>query len=183
MFFDRGYAATSIDAIIARTGGSKRTIYDEFGSKAGLFSAMVSETADEILSALAIREIDGRDLRETLTVFGTRLMDGYMSPALIGAYRTVITEAQRFPDLVRSFYETGPVRAVARLAEVLEQARAKGEIRTDDCARAAGLFVGMVRDNLHLQVVLGLRPPPSKDETQQAVAAAVQMFLQGVQAR
>lgn len=181
MFFEQGYAATSIDAIIARAGGSKRTIYNEFGNKEGLFSAMVGETADDILSALEIGELDGRDLRETLVAFGVRLMDGYMSPALIGAYRTVITEAHRFPDLVRSFYDMGPARATARLAEVLKDARDRGEIRTDDCARAAGLFVGMVRDNLHLQVVLGLRPPPSKEETRQAVTSAVQVFLQGVQ--
>lgn len=181
IFFEQGYAATSIDSIIARAGGSKRTIYNEFGNKEGLFSAMVRENADGILSALDIGELDGRDLRETLTAFGTRLMDGYMSPALIGAYRTVITEADRFPDLVRSFYEMGPARATARLAEVLQDASAKGEIRTDDCNRAAELFVGMVRDNLHLQVVLGLRLAPSTEETRQAIASAVQVFLQGIQ--
>jgi AcrR family transcriptional regulator len=182
MFFEQGYAATSIDAIIARAGGSKRNIYNEFGNKEGLFASIVSENAERILSALLIDEIEGRDLCETLTVFGTRLMDGYMSPALIGAYRTVVTEADRFPDLVRSFYEQGPGRATARLAEVLEEARARGEIHTDDCARAAGHFVGMVRDNLHLQVVLGLRPPPSEEETKEAVASAVEVFLHGVRA-
>ena len=181
LFFEQGYAATSIDAIIARAGGSKRNIYNEFGNKDGLFSAMGSENADHILSALMIDEIEGRDLRETLTAFGTRLMSGYMSPALIGAYRTVITEAQRFPDLVRTFYEKGPGRATARLAEVLEDARSRGEIHTDDCARAAGLFVGMVRDNLHLQVVLGLRPAPSEEEVRQAVDSAVEVFLEGIQ--
>ncbi|WP_176026829.1 TetR/AcrR family transcriptional regulator, partial [Brucella intermedia] len=39
LFFEQGYATTSIDAIIERTGGSKRTIYSEFGSKEGLFLA------------------------------------------------------------------------------------------------------------------------------------------------
>jgi AcrR family transcriptional regulator len=183
MFFEQGYAATSIDAIIAQAGGSKRNIYSEFGNKEGLFSAMVSETADQILSVLVIEEVGGRDLRETLTAFGLRLLDGYMSPALIGAYRTVVTEAHRFPDLARSFYEKGPERATARLAEVLQDARVRGDIRIDDCSRAAGLFVSMVRDNLHLQVILGLRPAPSEEEARRAVASAVEVFLQGVQAR
>ncbi|TIW33462.1 MAG: helix-turn-helix transcriptional regulator, partial [Mesorhizobium sp.] len=31
IFFEQGYAATSIDAIIERAGGSKRNIYNEFG--------------------------------------------------------------------------------------------------------------------------------------------------------
>ena len=169
VFFEQGYVAASIDAIIERAGGSKRNIYNEFGSKEGLFSAIVTNSADMALSTLAIEEIEGRDLRETLTAFGQHLMDIYMSPTVIGVYRIAVTEAVRFPDLVRSFYEQGPGRAASQLAEVLELAKERGEIRTADCLCAAGHFVGMIRDNLHLQVVLGLRPPPSDKEKRQAV--------------
>ena len=132
------------------------------------------------LSTLAMEEIEGRGLRETLTAFGRQLMGIYMSPTVIGVYRIAVTEANRFPDLVISFYEQGPGRAASQLAEVLEFARERGEIRTDDCLRAAGHFVGMIRDNLHLQVVLGLRPPPSDKEVGKAVASAVEIFLNGI---
>jgi AcrR family transcriptional regulator len=180
VFFEQGYAATSIDAIIERAGGSKRNIYNEFGNKQGLFSAIVKENADKVLSTLVIEEIAGHDLRATLTAFGQHLMGVYMSPTLIGIYRIAVTEANRFPDLVKSFYEQGPGRATSRLAEVLEAANRKGEIRTGDCSRAAGHFVGMIRDNLHLQVVLGLRAAPSKKEMREAVGSAVEIFLDGV---
>jgi AcrR family transcriptional regulator len=176
VFFEQGYAATSIDAIIERAGGSKRNIYNEFGNKEGLFSAIVTQNADKVLSTLAIEEIEGHDLRETLTAFGEHLMGGYMSPTLIGIYRMAVTEANRFPDLVRLFYEQGPGRATSQLAEVLEIAKKRGEIRSDDCLRSAGHFVGMIRDNLHLQVILGLRSPPSVIEMQVAVASAVEVF-------
>lgn len=180
VFFEQGYAATSIDAIIERAGGSKRNIYNEFGNKEGLFSAIVTKNADKVLSTLAMEEIEGHGLRETLTAFGQHLMSGYMSPTLIGIYRMAVTEANRFPDLVRLFYEQGPGRATSQLAEVLEGAKERGEIRADDCLRLAGHFVGMIRDNLHLQVVLGLRPPPSEQEVREAVASAVEVFLNGV---
>jgi AcrR family transcriptional regulator len=180
VFFEQGYVATSIDAIIERAGGSKRNIYSEFGNKQGLFSAIVTQSADKALSTLMIDATQGRDLRQTLTSFGRRLMDIYMSPTLIGIYRIAVTEANRFPDLVKSFYEQGPGRAASRLAEVLEAAGRRGEIRVDDCSRAAGHFVGMIRDNLHLQVVLGLRPAPSSREVNAAVESAVEIFLNGV---
>jgi AcrR family transcriptional regulator len=183
VFFEQGYAATSIDAIIARAGGSKRNIYSEFGSKEGLFSAIVANTADKALSTLAIEEIEGHDLQETLTAFGQRLMAIYMSPTLIGIYRIAVTEANRFPDLVKSFYEQGPGRAASQLAAVLEGVKERGDIRADDCLRVAGHFVGMIRDNLHLQVLLGLRLPPSDDEMREAVASAVEIFLNGVRPR
>ena len=180
VFFEQGYAATSIDAIIERAGGSKRNIYNTFKNKEGLFSAIVTQNADRILSTLVIEGIEGRNLQETLTVFGRRLLEAYMSPSLLGVYRIAIAEANRFPDLARAFYERGPGRAMARLAEILEEAGKHGEVRTGDYLRMADQFVGMIRDNFHLQVVLGLRLPPSADEAREAVDSAVGIFLNGV---
>ena len=75
----------------------------------------------------SLSRLEGHDLRATLTAFGQHLMGVYMSPTLIGIYRIAVTEANRFPDLVKSFYEQGPGRATSRLAEVLEAAnRARG---------------------------------------------------------
>jgi AcrR family transcriptional regulator len=180
VFFEQGYAATSIDAIIERAGGSKRNIYDTFKNKEGLFSAIVTQNADRILSTLVVEGIEGRDLQETLTVFGRQLLEAYMSPSLLGVYRIAIAEANRFPDLVKAFYERGPGRATARLAEILEEAGKQGEVRTGDYLRMADQFVGMIRDNFHLQVALGLRPPPSAEEAREAVHSAVDIFLNGV---
>ena len=179
VFFEQGYAATSIDAIIERAGGSKRNIYSEFGSKDGLFTALVAEHVEPVLSALSIEDPGTRDLRDTLMRFGCRLLDIYMTPAVVGIYRIVITECARFPKLVRKFYDHGPGRASTELAAVLEAARGRGDIRLGDCATAADHFVGMVRGNLHLQVALGLRPPPDEDETRRVVGSAVDIFLDG----
>lgn len=183
VFLEQGYEATSIDAIIGVAGGSKRSIYSEFGNKQGLFTAIVTQSADRALSTLVLEEIESSDLPTTLRAFGRNLMEVYMSPTLIGIYRIAVTEANRFPDLVRSFYDQGPRRATSRLSRVLEQAAARGEIRAGDCERAAGHFVAMIRDNLHLQVVLGLRPAPSRKEMHVAVDSAVDLFLHGVGAQ
>ena len=180
VFFEQGYAATSIDAIIERLGGSKRSIYNEFGNKEGLFTALVSEIADDALTTLAAEEIENRPLRDALLAFGRHLATLYMSPALIGIYRAIVTEALRFPDLARDVYERGPARATARLTEVLEAAVKRGEAEIDDCAIAAEHFVGMLRGNQHLSVVLGLRPALSPAETDRLVTSAVDIFLGGI---
>ncbi len=180
VFFEQGYVATSIDAIIERAGGSKRNIYSEFGNKEGLFAAIVRENSDSALSTLDAGDVEGLDLRATLTVFGRHLMEVYMSPPVVGIYRIAVTEANRFPELVKAFYEQGPGRTTSRLAEVLELARARGDIRAGNSERLAEHFVGMIRDNLHLQVVLGLRPAPSQEEVHEAVGSAVEVFLNGV---
>ena len=133
-----------------------------------------------------VRELRSVDLykapgvAETLTVFGRHLLRIYMSPTVIGIYRLAVTEANRFPDLAKVFYEQGPGRTTIRLAQILEEAQKRDEIRMGDCRHLADRFMGMIRDNLHLQVVLGLRPPPSEKEADEAVRSAVDLFLNGV---
>ncbi len=180
VFFEQGYAATSIDMIIDRIGGSKRNIYNEFGSKEGLFTALVTEITDSVLAAFSTEDAGHQTLKTTLLQVARRLMAIYMSTNLIGVYRTILTEAFRFPHLAQEFYEKGPGRAAAKLREVLDAATVKGEIDTPDTKVAADHFVGMIRDNLHLQVVLGLRAPPTVDEVETAVTTAVEIFLNGI---
>ena len=181
MFFERGYAATSVDAILAKVGGSKRSIYAEFGNKEGLFTALVSHPARYALSALEEQDAGyGKDIEQHLLIFGRRLMDIYFSPALLGIFRAIMAEGARFPELTRSFYEQGPAHAAIRLSEVLNAAASRNEIAVDDGIMAASHFIGMLRDNLHLSVVLGLRPVPSEAETEKHVVSAVQIFLRGL---
>jgi AcrR family transcriptional regulator len=85
-----------------RIGGSKRNIYSEFGSKEGVFTALASEIADDALAALSVERFAGRNLSETLLEFGQRLFALYMSPALIGVYRSIMAEALRFPEFAKA---------------------------------------------------------------------------------
>ncbi|ENJ7185116.1 TetR/AcrR family transcriptional regulator [Vibrio fluvialis] len=180
LFFEQGYAATSIDAIITRVGGSKRNIYSEFGNKEGLFSALVASCTEEMTAAMALPETENKDLYKTLMMLGLRMLQFYMSPRMIGIYRTTLMEAHRFPEWGQTFYDNGPKRAIAQLAKVLEEVSIREQLRDVDCYRAAEHFIEMIRGNFYYQVVLGLRPPLSDDEKEQVVASIVDIFLNGV---
>ncbi|MDR1490835.1 MAG: TetR/AcrR family transcriptional regulator C-terminal domain-containing protein [Desulfovibrio sp.] len=45
---------------------------------------------------------------------------------------------------------------------------------------AAGQFVGMLRDNVYLQVLLRLRPAPEQQERENIIESAVEIFLHGI---
>src|SRR3546814_6748407 len=90
---------------------------------------------------------------------GRRPLDVETAPALFGVFRSIMSEALRFPELAKAFYEKGAGRASDSLAEVLEAARDSGEIELYDCHAAADHFVGMFRDNFHLRVLLGISSP------------------------
>lgn len=108
------------------------------------------------------------------------LLDIYTSRHLVGIYRVIVMEAARFPDLARSIYDRGPGRATEIVRMVLDEAREQGTLRDVDLTEASDHFVGMMRDNLHLQLVLGLRAPPSRREAQRRATSAVDLFLRGV---
>src|SRR3546814_13826293 len=75
IFFEQCYAATRIDDIIERAGGSKRNIYVEFGSKDGLFTAIVSQHAERAVAALSLGDPSAGSLKAMLLAFGRQLLD------------------------------------------------------------------------------------------------------------
>src|SRR3546814_1063480 len=99
-------------------------------------------------------DFSGKKLDEILLEFGRRLLDVYTSPALIGVFRSIMSEALRFPELAKAFYATGAGRASDRLAEVLEAARDSGEIELYDCHAAADHFVEIGRAHAELQSLM-----------------------------
>src|SRR3546814_772407 len=80
VFFKSGFAGASIDEVIAKVGGSKRTIYDYFGNKEELFAAIVREIPARALPPLDAEEISSQDLETMLHEVGRRYLDVIMSP-------------------------------------------------------------------------------------------------------
>lgn len=179
VFLESGYAGTSLDAVIERVGGSKRAIYSHFGGKRELFEAIAKRLSARPLAALSPEQIEDRPVEATLLDFGTRVLALLMAPKTLALYRLVVAEGVRFPELAHAFFEGGPGRATLGLAAALEKFVRRGELRIRDTYLAAEHFIGMLRDDLHLKVVLGLRPPPSAIEVNRAVREAVRIFLDG----
>jgi AcrR family transcriptional regulator len=180
VFFECGYAGACIDRIIDKVGGSKRTIYEEFGNKEGLFGALLKENVQRTLQDLSPGELGGHDLRSTLTSFGRRTMGLQMSARGTALYRVVVSEGLRFPELAKVFWDNGPGLIRVKLAEALEEYRRRGELCIKDSQAAADLFLGMIRNTRHLAIVLGLREPPDEAERESMLREIVEVFLAGI---
>lgn len=183
VFFEKGYEGASIEHIRAEAGGSKRTLYRAFGSKEGLFAAIVRVSIDDALRCLTEDAQRQQSLHATLLNFGRGLMDALLTPTVLGLYRIVVFEAARFPELAATFYYSGPGQVAKRLARVLEQRQQLEEIGAVDCKIAADQFVGMIRGNLHLAIVLGLRPVPQDPDLEVFLTQAVGTFVEGISAK
>lgn len=180
LFLRDGYANTSIDAVIEKVGGSKRAIYSHFGGKDDLFAAMVTSLSEAALQAIPDAGEDvGHDVRASLMQFARAVMQVLMDPRTVALYRLVVSESARMPGLAMAFLKNGPGRAASGLAQLLERYADAGVLTIANPAEAAQHFIGMLRDDSHLEVVLGVRPPLAEEERNARVARVVDIFLDG----
>ncbi|WP_157704848.1 MULTISPECIES: TetR/AcrR family transcriptional regulator [Sphingomonadales] len=98
LFHEKGFAATTIDDIIERIGGSRGTLYIYFGSKLELFETIVREEADRFSKTLDDAFAMGAD-DMALEEATQKLLDLAQSEDAIGLLRMVIAERQKYPQI------------------------------------------------------------------------------------
>ncbi len=104
-FLEKGYAATSIEAIARDAGVAKITIYRQFENKQALFHEVVHRAvgnARNTMQATVVRA--GADERELLVDLVDRMYLGATEPETLALLRLVIAEAVRFPELAKALY-------------------------------------------------------------------------------
>ena len=180
LFFEKGFSYTSIDDIIKITGGSKRDIYNEFGNKSGLFSAIIETYTDRVSHEVQFEKFDENNLELSLKKFGYALVQSYMKTEIIGLYTVIFKEAKLFPELALEFYEKGPMLGTLKLSELLKNCIDNGELKNLPHYKLASFFISMLRDKIHLRVFLNSSEPVSLEEINEDVDLVVEIFLNGI---
>lgn len=177
VFLRDGFEGASVDDIVREAGVSKATLYSYFPDKRLLFVEVAkAECAAQSDAAIAQIEASG-DIREAMTIAAKRMVRFFISDVGLQVHRIVVGESQRFPDIGRQFYESGPARVNQILRHFLKRAVDEGKLRIDDIDLAAEQFPELCKAGLHLKMVLGLRDRPSEAEIDRVVESAVDMFL------
>ncbi|PZU69324.1 TetR/AcrR family transcriptional regulator [Sphingobium sp.] len=100
LFHEKGYAATSIAAIVARTGGSQATLYVHFNDKASLFEAVVTQDAERLAKRLSQTLVVSGQAPDVLAI-AYALFDVATHPDTIGFLRAIISEQWQSPRIER----------------------------------------------------------------------------------
>lgn len=138
-YAERGLDGTSVDAIAARAGVSKATIYRRYPSKIELVAAAMFAVAED-----RAPKPDTGSLRDDLCTSIRNLRDLLADPVLGRNVRMIVADAARNPELARVHHEFVQSRR-ARSVEVLAAAAARGELRPDvDLEAAVDALVGPV---------------------------------------
>lgn len=134
---ERGYARMSVDAVAARAGVSKPTIYLRHATKADLATAAIASLRVES------RPAPTHDLRADLIAHLRLLRAGLERPHGMTTLGTVLAEEHQTPELLALFRERLVRPRRRELRAVLEAARDRGELRPEaDLDVAVAVLVG-----------------------------------------
>lgn len=176
VFLEAGYEATSMDRVAASAGVSKATVYAHFQSKEGLFAAIMGrETRRRARSIVPVLAPD-LPVRESLQRVGESFLRFVTSESAVKTLRVVAAESARFPELGRLFFDSGPAVTREALTGFFVRAGESGRLDVPDPARAAEQFMAAATGQLHLRLVLGMKPALTEDEIRVRVAEAVDLI-------
>lgn len=168
---EEGMQGTSIEAIAARAGVGKTTIYRRWSTKDELFDEALGEFH------IHMQIVDTGHFREDLLT-SLRDIQQHLDthPLLKGLFLRVIGEAQTRPELMQIFYEQVFAKRIGHVINFFAQAQVRGELRRDlEPFFIATLILGPLLHNLLVGSLLPI--PYSRQKLPERILDAV---LQGI---
>lgn len=148
LFLERGFQATSTDAILAEAGvSSKETLYRYFASKEELFVAVLGNLTTEhpdfsVRLAALPPPRDVRALRESLTTAARDILTLMCQPSYLALWRMMMAEAPRFPQLGAAFFSAIPQRGFTLVGSLLRAASEQQIIADADFEAVTRMLLG-----------------------------------------
>jgi AcrR family transcriptional regulator len=123
LFLRRGYEGVTIDKIVELAGGSKSTIYSEFGGKCGLFITSIENLCRESNEPLTKIDYTGLNLEESLKKLSFHILKLITAKRAVELHRLAIGESLNCPEVGEAWYTHGPARTASFIRSVLEDHR------------------------------------------------------------
>lgn len=174
---ERGYDGASLDAIVERAACSKSAVYELFGNKEGILSALTEDIALELSRALHAFHLAHLDVRETLTRYGHLALELILSERHIAIVRATIAAAWKHPGIGVRYFEVGAMTARSALARYFDERTRAGELSVPDSERAAREFQALLFFERIMAQITGARTAPAGAELAELVDCAVASFL------
>lgn len=180
VFLEQGYAGASVSDVVARAGGSLATLYKQFGSKEGLFTAAMERHIETAWAVLEEGRRDRQAPEQVLRELGRRMLLLVFDPGVIRLVRGLAFEAERAPELGELFLARGPDHTRQALADYLADQVEDGVLGLSDPREAAGIFMGMLLGEWHINALLGRRLDIDEARCDARARRCVEVFLAGV---
>lgn len=179
LFLRDGFGV-GMDAIAAEAGVSKVTVYNHFGSKGALFTAVVAGALDEPIqqdsAAPLARLADAEELRPAFVEAARAWIDAVRGDREVAALHALVTaELHRFPELGRAWHRDSPSGHHPAVADALRALADQGRLVIPDLEVATLQLYALL---VHPHMVFGHYGAIMDDDlTERLLTSGVDMFL------
>ncbi|MDF1726189.1 MAG: TetR/AcrR family transcriptional regulator [Sulfitobacter sp.] len=177
VFMSDGFEGASMDEIARRAAVSKATLYSYFPDKKHLFMEVANAECSR-QSREALDSIDMAAPPEAVLTQAARHFLGFITSTFgLQIFRICVAESDRFPELGRRFYTSGPEVMRAEMAAYFRQAEARGELRIEDYVLAADQFGELCKADIWPRLIFGVSDHVTEEDVDRVVGGAVEMFM------
>lgn len=177
VFMREGFEGASVDEIARDAGVSKATLYSYFPDKQHLFLAVFEAECAQQAEVGLMLDAGDQPVDEMLRMICKSLITFFLSRFGQDMFRVCVAEAQRFPELGRTFYDSGPRKWRRTIAQYLDSPTARSVLVVEDSPLAADQLAQLCRTDLMLKVLFGIETDPTEAEIDRIVDEAVKTFL------
>jgi TetR/AcrR family transcriptional regulator, mexJK operon transcriptional repressor len=187
LFTRDGFARTSVDAIAAEAGVSKRTVYNHYGDKESLFLSVISDTYDSMIGLVEqiidkyLTDVSADVLEENIIAFGCdAALLAARSSDRAALVRLMISEAPHFPQL--QAMQMRPRSITAAIAERLTRLAARGLLDMPEPREAANHLFSLTMGQMNNRSLFGSMPLTDAEIRRMATSGA-HAFLRAYEPR
>lgn len=132
-----------MSGLLTTLGGSKATLWSYFRSKEELFAAVIDDVTSSFRHELETELLASADVEATLATFCRSFMIKTADPDAVAAWRLIVGESGRFPELGRIFFEKAALRVQSALAEYLTAQIVAGRLQDEGPHKMAEVLIGL----------------------------------------
>jgi AcrR family transcriptional regulator len=180
LFLKRGYGGVTIDNIVELAGGSKSTVYSEFGGKCGLFISSIENLCRESNEPLTKIDYTGLNLERSLKKLSFHILKFITAKRTVELHRLAIGEAVNCPEVGIAWYTYGPARTASIIRSLLENRRDELRKTTIPIERMALMLHDSLTGDVLYRLLAGVGKHESDAELQRLACATVDVILGNV---
>lgn len=168
---EKGFKGASMLAVARAAKASNETLYNWYGDKVGLFSALVQRNTALVLAGLtAVRSKDSRGA-EALEAVSQELLEMVTGARAVALNRAAA--ADMTGTLGKAVAAGGRDVVAPLLAELIGEAQADGAIGQGDTREITETYVALLLGDIQIRRAIGVASPLTKKEATARVLRAV----------
>ncbi|MEH6576839.1 MAG: TetR/AcrR family transcriptional regulator [Amphritea sp.] len=175
-FREKGFQATSMDALSARAGVSKRTVYNHFANKEALFQEIIQQLFSYSAELTDYTYHPERPLDEQLSAIARQKLELMKTPRFRDLVKVLMAECIHSPELTSMAMEQLSQQEQG-LDSWISAAIADNKLKGVEPHYAADQFMALIKSSAFWPQVLMGMPFPDDERCRQIITDSVQMFL------